>query len=103
MSSSEAETHAFSWAVARSMYNTNVLRAYGVCIPDRVKAIGDNSVTVNQAAGDASVSQARYYLRRVAFLQDACDDNGGTFVPIKVGTAQNPSDFLGKLISKVKI
>ena len=103
LSSAEAETYAFSWAVARSTFALGALASLGVAMPDKVCALGDNSATMDMAAKDASVTNARHFQRRVAFNQDACDEETGMFVPIKVPTAQNPVDYMGKLVPKDKI
>ena len=103
LSSAEAETYAFSWAIARGTYATNALIAYGIDVPDKICALGDNSATLDMAARDATVTNARHFHRRVAFNQDACDPESGMFSPIKVHTDKNPVDYMGKLVSRDKI
>ena len=103
LSSAEAETYAFSWAVARSTFALGALASLGVAMPDKVCALGDNSATMDMAAKDATVTNARHFQRRVAFNQDACDEETGMFVPIKVPTAKNPVDYMGKLVPRDKI
>jgi hypothetical protein len=103
ISSAEAEIWAQSWSLARGLYVLGVLRALGMIVPARVPHMGDNSTAVDLAADNASATDARHILRRIAFSQELCDADDGAFAPVKVGTDDNASDFMGKLVAKEKI
>ena len=55
------------------------------------------------AADNTSATNVRHILRRIAFSKELCDVEDGSFVPMKVGTDENASDFIGKLVAKEKI
>ena len=103
MSSAEAEIWAQSWSIARGLYVIGVLRALGIVVPQQVMHMGNNSTAVDLAADNASTTNVRHILRRIAFSKELCDAADGSFMPIKVGTDENASDFMGKVVPKEKI
>ena len=57
--------------------------------------MGDNSTAVELAADNASATNAWHILRRIAFSKELCEVEDGSFAPMKVGTDDNASDFMG--------
>ena len=110
MSSCQAELWAASWALARGVYVLGVIVALGGTVKDKVQVresdrvpiLGDNSMAVDLVAGDASAKAMRHTLRRIAFAQE-CASADGDFISLKVPDEDNPTDCMGKLVSKDKV
>ena len=100
-SSTHGETWAQSTSMMRGVYVANVSTVFGLSSSDPIPHLCDNSTTAGQPTDDVSVARMKYLLRRIGIGKALT--RAGLFAPGKVPTAENPADFLGKLVGQDKI
>lgn len=60
---------------------------------------GDNATVVGLANEDKASGKVRHFARRIAFVQNECDEKDGNFVSAHCRSEENVANALGKMVS----
>jgi len=103
LSSIESEMYSKSVTICRGKGHKAVLTEIDMPQDSKTMIWGDNATVVGLANEDKASGKVRHFARRIAFVQDECDEKDGTFASAHCRSEENVANALGKMVTYAEL